>query len=379
MTWDSPCCGRVRAREGAISAGVAAALILWGALTPRVESQEPDTFSAAPVVPALEPSHVVGPKVCLDCHKSEYLAWMQTMHFDDHRLEGQRAQELIDAYGDSQVCFQCHKTPQRDRLGRVLANTGVSCESCHGAAGGQQGWLNRHAVYGPNLTRMSEESAAHYESRLAFCDAAGMIRAARIDEVARNCYACHIVGDEQLLQAGHKTGQAGFELIPWIQGEVRHNFHLNQQVNSETPSLLTTRFGRTQLERQRVMFVVDYLVRIEICLRNFAAADTENLGSDYAQEWVDRIESANDDFEEFVLELLEDAEIEEPELTAAFEEVAELEFDRTREDQAAAWRAADTVGAAATRFVERHDGSRLEVLDENWEFLGEIKGDVFQR
>jgi Cytochrome c554 and c-prime len=385
MDWKSPLHRRPSRRIVAVLPGLALMSILSLCPAPRAESQEPAAEAPAavertsPVAPSLDPARVIGARACLDCHKSEYLAWMQTKHYDDHRLEGDRARELIEAYGDGRICLDCHKTPQRDRFGRVVAYTGVSCESCHGAAGSQQGWLNRHAVYGPNLTRMNQETPAHYETRIEFCDQAGMIRTSHIYELARNCYECHIVGNEKLRQAGHFPGQAGFELIPWVRGEVRHNFHMSQYDNAEAPSLPAARFGRTPLERQRVMFVVDFLVRMEVCLRNFAAVQPDNLGQDYAREWVDRADTAKDDFEEFVLGVLGDADIEDPDLTAAFDAADELGLGRRFNDQASALAAADAIGRAARSFVQRHDGSQLAALDENWEFLAEPQGEVFER
>jgi hypothetical protein len=399
MDWTSPLIPHAAGRR-VVTFLSALTLLLWCTLTPHARSQDPPVISerlaVAPVAPSLDPARVIGARACLDCHKSEYLAWMHDerdptppyAHHDTYRrLETDRARQFIEAYGDDRVCLDCHTTPQLDRFGRVVAPTGVSCESCHGAAGGQQGWLNRHAVYGPNVTRMQQETAAHREARFAFCDEAGMIRTSHIYELARNCYACHLVSNEKLLQAGHPKGPDSFELIPWVQGLVRHNFHMNQRHNAEVPSLPAARSGRTQpeqeqkllLERQRVMFVVDYLVRMEVCLRDFAAADPDNLGQDYAREWVDRADTAKDDFEEFILELLEDAGIEDPDLTAAFDAADELGLGRTFNDQAAALEAAEVIARAARNFVQNHDGSRLEALDENWEFLAETKGEVFER
>ena len=50
-----------------------------------------------------------------------------------------------------------------------------------------------------------------------------MIRPSSLYRLAKNCYSCHVVPQEDLVnKGGHPAGSA-FELVSWSQGEVRHN------------------------------------------------------------------------------------------------------------------------------------------------------------
>ena len=43
--------------------------------------------------------------------------------------------------------------------------------------------------------------------------------------IARQCYDCHTVPNERLVNVGgHLAGSQDFELVAWSQGMVRHNF-----------------------------------------------------------------------------------------------------------------------------------------------------------
>ncbi len=50
-----------------------------------------------------------------------------------------------------------------------------------------------------------------------------MIRLHAIYDLAKTCYGCHVVPQEDLVnKGGHRAGSA-FELVSWSQGEVLHN------------------------------------------------------------------------------------------------------------------------------------------------------------
>ncbi|MEZ6062875.1 MAG: multiheme c-type cytochrome [Planctomycetaceae bacterium] len=327
-------------------------------------------------------SNFMGAKACIECHRSEYVAWMGTVHFDGggiNRLDTSKKNSVgakyKAAHGNLQVCLDCHVPPREVNHGQLQLVSGTSCESCHGAAGGEHGWLNRHSVYGPNVTRMFEESPQHLADRQAFCDNAGMIRSGRVYEIAKNCYSCHIMGNEQLVaeDVGHRIGNNLFDLIPWIQGEVRHNFHMDQHNNADMPTIVQTRTGQSKIERHRVMIVAAQMAIIEVCLRNLAAvSDEEKLEEGYADGWKDRIDEAKDVVEE-ISEILEEpaedsgiAPLEDSDLRAVVEAVDALgrRFrDLTRENAAST---ADAVASHANSFVSRHNGSLLKALDKDF-------------
>ena len=182
--------------------------------------------SAGP--PVRDPAKIIGADQCAKCHQPEVQQWMQTPHFATfetlHRLP--RAKEIADKLGlqsikRNDVCTQCHYTKQvEDGRERVVA--GVSCESCHGGA---RDWVALHNDYGgPGVTKAAE-SAEHRAKRVADSVAKGMNNPHNIYLIARQCYDCHTVPNEKLVNVGgHLAGSQDFELVAWSQGMVRHNF-----------------------------------------------------------------------------------------------------------------------------------------------------------
>ncbi|MEO8498904.1 MAG: multiheme c-type cytochrome, partial [Planctomycetota bacterium] len=155
----------------------------WQRATIAQELAAPAETVAAPVV---DPSRVEGHAKCVDCHRQEIRAWQASKHatraFDLLRTAPtsvEYANKLGIRPADiarNSLCTTCHGTQQRDEAERLHVLTGVSCEACHNASGGESGWLNAHAVYGPRGTRREEESAEHYAQRTATCQTAGQLR-----------------------------------------------------------------------------------------------------------------------------------------------------------------------------------------------------------
>lgn len=350
--------------------------------------------------PWVDRSRFLGARGCLGCHRSEYVAWTQTKHYSSGRLEkGESRDKILKSYAEitgstpkaaMQKCQLCHDAPAAENFGRTHEISGVSCESCHGASGGEEGWMNRHPVYGPNLTRMENETPDHRAARTDYCDRAGMIRAPRVYEMAKTCLGCHIVGDEQLLAAGHKPGQDTFGLPAWTQGEVRHNFHMNQHHNARVPSLITARNpAATEEHRAIVMIVVAPLAKVEVCLRNIAAVSKEVASEDDEDEelseaasgWQDKFSDAFGYLVEMSDYMDENESAASTDLQAIVETVEailedeELKPGLTRGELLGL---ADALSRLGRQFVDRHDGSQLEDFGE--EFLDETepKGKAFE-
>ena len=119
------------------------------------------------------------------------------------------------------MCVDCHYTQQEQgRRMRVVA--GVSCESCHGAAAD---WLAIHADYGGEHVTKEMETPEHRARRLRESIARGMNNPHNVYLIARQCYDCHTVPNERLVNVGgHAAGSEKFELVAWSQGAVRHSF-----------------------------------------------------------------------------------------------------------------------------------------------------------
>ncbi len=339
-------------------------------------------------------SNFMGARACMDCHRSEYVSWLNTQHYRNtkkDRFDSPVAKAHKEQAGNFDQCYTCHSISPDQGFGRRLIETGTSCESCHGASGSPDGWLNRHAVYGPNVTRLKHESPQHYADRIAICDSSGMVRPGRPYEVAKNCFSCHIIGDPALVgeDVKHPVSFDSFSLIPYMLGEVRHNFHLNQRRNADTPTLETMRHSQSLQQRKRVYFIVEQLAKMEVALNYLVKLpDDDALEEDFADELLGIFEDSAGELEDFV-EVL--AEPEDEDIEALSEEtlaplqavIDEFEaFDDLDEPtRAAAASSAKKIAASAAQFLAQHDGSQLSALDEEFllnEDLGEPVGDVLR-
>jgi hypothetical protein len=232
----------------------------------------------------IDPSKVVGHKACAECHQSEVDAWEKSSHATKSwsLLEKGEAQKIAERLGIGNAtadhrCTTCHGT--QEKAGNLKA---VSCESCHGAAGGESGWLEVHSFFGAGLdpkdkASREKEPEADYHKRHADCDRLGMRRSDNLYALAKNCFECHTVPNETLVNEGqHPTETKAFEMVEFSQGEVRHNFQLNQSENAAAPTLWTdarfTTEDRTVAGRRALMYVVGQLAACEVSLRSRATA-----------------------------------------------------------------------------------------------------------
>jgi len=179
---------------------------------------------AAEDATASDPAKVVGPNACAECHKQEAEAWQGTRHFKTFREMPRRKEASeIAARMDVQrirsegLCMTCHFTvQQKENSKQPIA--GVSCESCHSSG---DDWVKVHSQFSGKTEKT--ESKAEAEARWKLADSKGMIRPSALYRLAKNCYGCHVVPQEDLVnRGGHPAGSA-FELVSWSQGEVRHN------------------------------------------------------------------------------------------------------------------------------------------------------------
>ena len=322
-------------------------------------------------VSANNPADVMGWQACVKCHKLEVQAWMKTKHYKSLQIldpANANVQKYCKALGitpaDVQkggLCITCHATAQTNPAGITRAISGVSCESCHGASGGKDGWLNRHAVYGPNGTKPAMETPKHRATRIELCEKSGMIRAPRIARLAQNCFGCHLIGNEKLIAAGHKAGSTGFELVGWTSGEVRHNFHAEVQTpqtsNAEAPRLWMRNTGGTAAQRKRIKFVVGALTDLEASLRQRAAAKSPAI----IAQLGGRIGGLNGKLAQIAGAAPTANQIPplQGKIGAAFARL----FAPMPGDQKYYTGIADAVAAAAKQFLKAHTGSKLAGLD----------------
>ncbi|MDA1053268.1 MAG: multiheme c-type cytochrome [Planctomycetota bacterium] len=333
------------------------------------------------------PEKVFGRQACQVCHASEAAAWEQSSHnkkawslLDHPKAAGfAKALGVSDIKGES-LCTQCHGTQQK-KADKLLIAEGNSCESCHGGAGGQGGWLFKHFDFGTGrrptstskidefLADRAKETPEHRATRDAAVKATGMNRSADAFEIASNCLQCHLVPNEKLVEAGHPMSTR-FEFVEWTQGEVRHNFLLNAKTNAEAPTNWSDRNpGGTPDGRKRLMFVAGQLADLEVSLRSRAKVSETKRGS-LGDEANDRILDLQEELAEHGID----------ELKPVSEAIASIDKkslkDVTPSDPATYTKAADAVAAAAKNFVTAHqDGGKLP---DSINVPSKAKGDVFQ-
>jgi hypothetical protein len=241
-----------------------AALLSAALAASAIRAQSPEDPHRLP----LDPRQVLGHEACEKCHASEVATWKKTPHSTTFLTLHQKkeAADIAKKLGISsikrgQVCIECHYTPQAtEGASQEKAVSGVSCESCHGAA---DKWVKLHSDYGGPTATKAGESEAHKAQRISGSIAAGMRNPHNLYLVAQSCFRCHTVPNERLVNVGkHKVGTENFELVAWSQGLVRHNFlESNGKVNRPLSD-----------ERLRVMYVVGQIADLEFSLRATAEA-----------------------------------------------------------------------------------------------------------
>lgn len=289
--------------------------------------------------------NIVGPEECGECHKAEVHVWRETMHSKTFKVltRKKRTREIAGNMGIRRVkkagaCVTCHFTSGY-RKNKVKAIAGISCESCHGPA---KDWLKVHGDYGgKNVTRL-QETSKHKAKRLAAIKNSGMIRPRDLYRLASNCYQCHIVSNEKLVNVGrHRPGSDDFELLSWSLGEVRHKFLRSEgKKNDEVPP-----------ERKRMLYVVGKALDLEYGLR--ALVKSTEKGT-YRAAMTKHVQRAADKLRTiYVL-------IPIPEVRTILEIIQGLDRKIHKE---AVLVAANRIGVMIQRLAGARDGSQLSALD----------------
>ena len=222
-------------------------------------------FAAGGTV-ASDLAKIVGPNACAECHKQEAEAWKGTHHFKTFREMPRRkeANEIAEKMGVQRIrseslCLTCHYTVQQKENNKQPI-AGISCESCHSAG---EDWIKVHSQFSGKTEKT--ETKAEAEARWKLADSKGMIRPSSLYRLAKNCYSCHVVPQEDLVnKGGHPAGSA-FELVSWSQGEVRHNtWHSKGKENVPASAA-----------RKRMLYLVGLGVELETGIRAVSQCDGE--------------------------------------------------------------------------------------------------------
>lgn len=327
-----------------VTATVSALASLLALASPALAA--PGTLGIGP----LDAEKVVTAEACRECHVTAYDVWDQTKHATGfktlHRQEN--AAEIAERMGfrlikrDS-LCLDCHYTPIVKSGGR-RADSGVSCESCHGAG---RDYIDVHNDYGGKGITHDTESADHRQQRIAASRAAGMRRASDLYALAASCYSCHSVPNEKLINVGrHSLGGTDFDLAEWTQGASRHNF-LDSLIHGDG----TVNAVRS-IEHRRRLLVLGKILAVEYALRGVAVASEDGVFLKAGQK---RLRRATSDLQQVALATGSEE---------AMQMLAEVRGVKARLGQSAELvAAADRIVDLGRGFLEQHDGTRLAAID----------------
>jgi hypothetical protein len=286
----------------------------------------------------------MGAKACTECHGKEVDAWRATKHYKtfDALEDSDKAVEIADALGvddltSDSLCIECHYTLQKVGAKNV-AISGISCESCHGAS---KNWIEEH-----NKETLSRAA------RQAVAEKGGMIYPQDLYAVARNCFDCHVVSREELVnKGGHPAFSKDFDLYSWSQGEVRHSF-----MTAASPVKKAGEVNRAASpEHRRMLFMVGKLLNLEYSLRAIGNATAKNP---YAVQHVGH----------FFALIKEVDELNKLAPTAEVTEIVKFARSLTKPNQIKTKNgpklkaASDKISKLSQKFA-KNDGSKLTKLD----------------
>jgi hypothetical protein len=293
---------------------------------------------------ATDSAKIVGPNACAECHKQEVEAWKGTHHFRTFREmpRNTEANEIAEKMGlrrikSESLCLNCHFTVQQ-KNNKEEPISGVSCESCHGAG---QDWIKVHSGFSGK--KEQTETKAEEEARWKLADSKGMIRPRLLYQLAKNCYGCHVVPQEDLVNIGGHRAGSDFELVSWSQGEVLHNTWYSKGKDNVPASAA----------RKRMLYLVGLGVDLETALRAVGKATARKP---YAFEMAARADRARKQ-----LAAAAKAAPNVPEIAkmVEFAYSAGLKLNNERFLTASA----DGVSKLLASLTEKYDGSTMVGLD----------------
>lgn len=288
---------------------------------------------------------IVGPNACAECHKHETEVWKGTHHFKTFR-KMPRSKEATKIAGKMKIrrlktnklCQQCHFTVQNVKR-KVQATAGISCESCHAEG---KDYLKVHAEFGGKKDK-KDETANEARDRWRKSEAAGMIRPEALYNLAKNCYGCHVVPEEKLVNVGGHPAGSPFELVSWSQGEVRHNLWYSDGKSNK----------KANAARRRLMYAVGIAMELETALRAIARA---TIRKTYAFKMARRAARARSKMAAIAKVLPEVSEV------AAIAELGHSSGLKLNNAKALTL-VADNISLETLKLISNHNGEKLTNVD----------------
>ena len=303
------------------------------------------------------PDKVAGPNECAECHKKETAAWQKTHHFTTFKdlPKSKDAKEIASKMGAKRLkaaslCTSCHFTMQ-EKDGKTKAIAGISCESCHSAG---KDWFKVHSKFSGK--KEGQESEAEIAARWKKAEEGGMIRPNALYSLAKNCFSCHLVPNEKLVNVGGHAAGSKFELVAWSQGEIRHNSWYNKGKGNP----------EAKIERKRMMFVVGRIVELETAMIGVSKATVKK---DYALKMAKRASNARKVVASLAKKLPEAPELAE---IVKASQTAKLKLN----NEAALVEAAGKVSVLGLKFATSYDGSKFGAIDKYIPGPDKFKGPV---
>lgn len=293
-----------------------------------------------------DPENVVGPNECAECHKEEAEIWKGSHHFSTFRkmprtkeARAIKKKMKIKRLKSQSLCLTCHFTVQKVKK-RPKAVSGISCEKCHGDG---KGYLKVHAEFSGHKKKEDEPKAKAIQ-RWKKSEAAGLIRPKALYALAKNCYSCHVVPQEKLVNVGGHPAGSKFELVSWSQGEVRHNVWYNKGKSN----------AKASTKRKRMMFLVGLAVEFETAIRAVGVATKKQT---YAVKMARRAAAARKRLAQASKAL---PRVRELKTMVKLSKSAGLKLNNNRALSAVA----DKVAVETLALIAKHDGSKFAGIDK---------------
>ncbi|MGD8570253.1 MAG: multiheme c-type cytochrome [Gammaproteobacteria bacterium] len=281
-------------------------------------------------------------KACVKCHEKQVKIWEKSKHFKTFKTltRKKEAKAIAKAMGikkrnikRDKLCAGCHFTVGEMR-GRVRPLSGVSCESCHGPSAD---WLDVHNEFGGKGVKKKFEAPAHRKEREAKQGKLGMIYPGNIYGFAKNCYGCHIVPNEKLVNDSKHAAGSKFKFVKRTQGDIRHG-------PEATP------------EEKRKMQVIGYAVELELSAK--ALANAKNKGKRFGDEMRKRALKALANLQDI------NNKVKDPDVSKIVSAAGKVALEAGNGGLGSF---VNNVASAAQHFSANADGGKLAALDNRKE------------